>query len=78
MLKSVKIREESYEWLVKLAGELQQQRGIPVSIDDALRWLQKKGNIADLAGSWKMSDAEYSEFMKKLRAGWRKWKPASA
>ena len=77
MLKSVKIREENYQWLGSVAGELQRQRCRPVSIDEALSWLQKRGRLSDVAGSWKMSDREHKEFMKKVRVGRASWKPAS-
>ena len=78
MLKSVKIMEKNYKWLVKIAGELQRQRGRPVSIDDAISWLQNKGNITELAGSWKMSDKEYAELIQKIKSEWRKWRPEFA
>ena len=78
MLKSVKIRKENYTWLARLAGELQKQRGVPVSLDDALTSLQRRGSITDLAGSGEMTDREYAAFLKKVREGWNTWKPASA
>ena len=78
MLKSVKVREENYEWLARVAGELQGKRGARVSIDEALSWLKKKGSIMEFAGSWKMTDRESELLLKRIRGEWRAWKPKYA
>ena len=78
MLKSVKIGEENYGRLVSLAGELQKHREKPVSIDEALTYVLRKASIMELAGSWKMTDEEHHEMIKKMKAGWSSWKSASA
>ena len=74
MLKSIKIRKENYEWLATLAGKLQMQRGRPISIDETLSWLQRKGKLSDFAGCWKMSDKESDQLLKNIRDEWKKWK----
>jgi len=75
MTKAIKISEENYEWLHKLAGSLQAEKGLRVSIDDAITNLKKgKKSILDLAGSWKMSDKEANELKRSLRKGWASWK----
>lgn len=78
--KTIKISEENYRWLLHLAGELQKIYGKPVSFDNTLTELKKmkRKKISNLAGSWKMSDAESEEFMSDIKRGWKKWKIASA
>lgn len=72
-LKTIKISEENYKWLVELSGELQKEMGHPVSLDKALKMLHK-GRLSELAGSWKMSDKEAETIAKKIETGWKKWK----
>lgn len=74
--KTIKISEENYGWLCELAGELQKTTKKPVSIDKALSILNQKikGNLSELAGSWKMTDKETEEFMSSLKQNWKKWK----
>lgn len=75
MTKAIKISKENYEWLSKLAGNLQAEKGQHVSIDEALTHLKKsKRSIMDLAGSWEMSDKEAEELKRSLRKGWSSWK----
>ncbi len=77
--KTIKISEENYRWLLGLASELQKERGKLVSFDEAIEELKedKKGDIMELAGRWKMSDKEAKEFMKGIRKGWKRWKVQS-
>ncbi len=75
MLKSVKLREETYRWLVGVAGELQRHQERPVSIDEALSFIRGQRGLGNVAGSWKMSDKEAALFLQKTRAEWKKWKP---
>lgn len=72
-LKTIKISEENYQWLVGLSSEFQKELRHPVSLDKALKMLHK-GKISELAGSWKMSDKEAEAFSKKIEGGWKKWK----
>jgi predicted CopG family antitoxin len=72
-LKTIKISEENYRWLVARSGEIQSSVGRPVSIDKTLSVMRTK-NLEDLRGSWKMSDEETKAFMKDLRAHWKRWK----
>lgn len=74
MAKAIKISEENYEWLSKVAGQLQVEKGIHVSVDEALSHLKKKRSILDLAGAWKMSDKEARELKRTIRKGWKSWK----
>ncbi|MBI3032288.1 hypothetical protein HYY69_02335 [Candidatus Woesearchaeota archaeon] len=76
-MKTIKISEENYTWLVSMAGKLQKETGHSVSIDSALKTLKERPtsqNIMNLAGSWKMTDKEVKEMKNSLRKGWKKWK----
>jgi predicted CopG family antitoxin len=66
--RAIKISEENYIWLLKLAGDIQKKRNRPVSFDDTLDVLkrnkiEKKDKLMSLAGSWKMSDKEAGEII---------------
>mgnify|MGYP001562520216 CR=1 FL=1 len=62
--KTIKISEENYRWLLKLASIIQSEKGKLVSFDDAISEIKnekierKKDKLMSLAGSWKMSDKE--------------------
>jgi len=71
---SVKISEDNYRMLCSLSGRLRDKLHKPVSINDAISFLHKRGKISDLAGMWKMSDKETEKFMKDLKKGWSRWK----
>lgn len=73
MAISIKISEENYKILCSLSGRLREKLQRPVSIDEAIGFLHKKGKLSDLAGSWKMSDKETGELMNELKKGWKKW-----
>lgn len=73
LLKAVKISEENYHWLSRLAGELQQQKGAPVSLDEALHSLQQGKKVSELAGGWEMSENEVKKIEKVLSRGWKRW-----
>lgn len=40
--KAIKIKEENYKWLLKLAADIQKKLGKPVSFDEALSEIKKK------------------------------------
>ena len=77
-LKAVKISENNYRWLSSVTGELQQQRGEPVSIDEALGVLRRGRELSELAGTWKMSKGEAETIERGLRKGWKRWQIESA
>lgn len=72
--KTIKISDANYKVLYEFAGELQEDFGEPVSADRAITFLFNRTKLSDLAGSWKMSDAEAREFLQSLRNGWFRWK----
>ena len=68
MAKAIKISDDNYIWLLKLAAELQKQRGRVVSFDETLVEIRKgkKMKLTRLAGSWKMSDSEAKKLINSL------------
>ncbi len=72
-LKSMKISEDNYRWLVSVAGDLQSKSGAPVSLDEAIFSLRKGRSISELAGSWDMSDEEAEKIKRDLKKGWKSW-----
>ena len=78
-LKAIKISKETYAELSAIAGELQIKTRKPVSIDEAVKYLIRRGKkgkkISDLAGSWIMSDSEAEEIKTSIDKAWATWKP---
>ena len=77
--KSIKISEENYRWLLGLAAEMQKKYERTITFDDTLNEvksiaMQKKKSLLDLAGKWKMSEAEAEKFKEGVKRGWEKWK----
>ncbi|MBI4148526.1 hypothetical protein HY490_04505 [Candidatus Woesearchaeota archaeon] len=73
-LKAVKVSDENYRWLSTVAGELQQQRQAPVSIDEALNTIRRGKNVSELAGTWKMSEDEAKRIEADLKKTWKQWR----
>jgi predicted CopG family antitoxin len=42
--KTIKIKEENYKWLLKIASDIQKKLGRPASFDEALTEVKKKIN----------------------------------
>ena len=40
--KAIKVKEENYKWLLKIAADIQKKLGKPVSFDEALTEIKKK------------------------------------
>ncbi|MCK5624258.1 hypothetical protein KAI04_00260 [Candidatus Pacearchaeota archaeon] len=40
--KTIKIKEENYKWLLKIASDIQKKVGRPVSFDEALTKIKKE------------------------------------
>jgi predicted CopG family antitoxin len=74
-MATVKVDEETYEELNRIAGELRAARGRPVAIDEVIRDLLKRRRPSDFVGSWKMSDEEEAKIFGELQKLWSKWKP---
>jgi len=78
MARSVRVEERTYRKLSREAGRLQTQFGRSVSLDETiwslLRGPREEGRITDLAGTWRVTDAEIRDFERALREGWSRWK----
>lgn len=79
-LKTIKITEETYAKLAEVAGELQVRLRRPVSLNEAMKYLlehkrkRKGAKISDLAGSWDMSEEEWSGIKTSLAEVWKRWR----
>jgi predicted CopG family antitoxin len=75
-MATIRVSEDIYKELNRVAGELRQESGHPVSMDDVLEHLLKTRGLrlSDFAGSWKMTDEEVEDFAKGLKGFWSRWK----
>lgn len=73
--KAIKIREETYENLNMLIGDLMKELKRPVSMDEALRYLlnTRKNRPSRFAGSWSMDDEEVRRIKGELKESWKRW-----
>jgi predicted CopG family antitoxin len=74
-MATVKVDDETYEELNRIAGELRAATGRPVAIDEVIRDLLKRRRPSDFVGSWRMTDEEEAEIFGALRKLWSKWNP---
>jgi predicted CopG family antitoxin len=75
LMATVKVDENTYVELNRIAGELRAARGRPVSMEEVIKDLLKRRRPSEFIGSWKMSDEEEEAIFKGLRSAWAKWKP---
>lgn len=75
-MATIRVSDDIYRELNRVAGELRQESGHPVSMDDVLEHLLKSRGLrlSDFAGAWKMSDEEFDDFTKGLKGFWSRWK----
>ena len=73
--KTIKIRDETYESLNVLVGDLMKELKRPVSMDEALRYLLKsrKNKPSMFAGGWKMDEKEFEKIKSELKESWKRW-----
>jgi len=78
MAKTIRVDEETYKRLMEQAGKLQALLRRSVSLDETIKYLteglRKQNKISDLAGSWRVSEAELREIRKGFAEGWEKWR----
>jgi len=74
-MATVKVDQDTYEELNRIAGELRTARGRPIAIDEVIKDLLMRRRPSDFVGSWKMSDAEEAEIFGALQKLWSKWNP---
>ena len=76
-VKAIKVSKETYAKLCEIAGELQIKLRRPVSIEEAMKDLikrkEKGRKISDLAGSWNITEAEFTEIKTSIDESWQKW-----
>jgi len=79
-LATIRVRDEIYRELNRVAGELRLELGRPVSMDEVMEKLLKSRKLkpSDFQGAWKMTDKEVEELFKSLREHWSGWKYPSA
>jgi predicted CopG family antitoxin len=75
-MATVKVDEETYAELNRIAGDMRASRGRPVPIDEVIRELLNKRKASQYIGSWKMSDEEEERVFGELREAWKKWEQA--
>jgi predicted CopG family antitoxin len=75
-MATVKVDEETYAKLNRIAGDLRAARGRPVPIDEVIRELLSRREASEFIGSWKMGDEEEKRVFGELREAWKKWKQA--
>ncbi|MDW7726422.1 MAG: hypothetical protein SCH70_04810 [Candidatus Methanoperedens sp.] len=73
--KTIKVRDETYENLNVLIGELMKEFKRSVSMDEAIRHLLKsrKNKPSQFAGGWKMDEKELEKIKCELKESWKKW-----
>lgn len=75
-MASIRVNDELYRELNKVAGELRVELGRPVPLEEVLARLleARRLKLGDLAGAWKMSDREAEEILRGLKGFWSNWK----
>jgi predicted CopG family antitoxin len=73
--KTIKIRDETYQNINILVGDLMKELKRPVSMDEAVRYLlrYRKSKPSTFAGGWKMDEEELENMKKELRESWKRW-----
>ncbi|MEK6849040.1 MAG: hypothetical protein AABY01_00555, partial [Nanoarchaeota archaeon] len=72
--KVIKIGEENYMWLAKKAADLQNEKGRPISFDEALSHVRARPSLREIFGMWKMTDKEAEILKKDIRKMRNSWK----
>ncbi len=75
-MASIRVSDDLYRELNRVAGQLRAELGHPVSVEKVLEHLLKFRRLkpSDFAGAWRMSDKEADEFTKGLKEFWTSWK----
>ncbi len=73
-MATVKVDEETYAELNRIAGDLRATRGRPVPIDEVIRELLRKRKPSEFVGAWEMTDEEERDIFGELGREWKKWK----
>ncbi len=75
-LASIRVSDEFYRELNRVAGRLRTELGRPVSMEEVLEALLKARKLkpSDFAGAWNLSDKEADAMVGGLRRFWSRWK----
>ncbi len=75
-MASIRVSDDLYRELNRVAGQLRAEVGHPVSIEEVLERLLKSLRLkpSDFAGAWEMSDKEVEEFKRRLKRFWSSWR----
>ncbi len=75
-MASIRVSDDLYRELNRVAGQLRAEVGHPVSIEEVLERLLKSPRLkpSDFAGAWEMSDKEVEEFKRRLKRFWSSWR----
>ena len=73
--KTIKIRNETYENINILVGDLMKELKRPVSMDKAVRYLLKcrKNKPSQFAGCWTMDENKIESIKTELKESWKRW-----
>lgn len=73
--KTIKIRDETYESINVLIGDMIKELKRPVSMDEALRYFLKckRDKPSTFAGGWKMDEEESEKIKSELKESWKRW-----
>ena len=75
-MATIRVSDDIYKELNRVAGQLRQELGRPISMDDVLDHLLKTRGLkpSDFQGAWRMTDEEAEDLVKSLRELWSRWK----
>ena len=75
-MASIRVSDDLYRELNRVAGQLRAELGHPVSMEEVLEHLlsSRRLKLSDFAGAWNMSDEEVEDFTKSLKRFWSSWK----
>lgn len=75
-MATIRVNDDIYKELNRVAGMLRLELGRPVSMDDVLQHLLKTRGLkpSDFQGAWKMTDEEAEDLLRTLREAWSRWK----
>lgn len=77
MPRTLKINDETYRRLNRLAGQIRTEEGRPASLDAAINHLlaqKRKASLMDFAGTWQMDDDELESISRQIGEVWSSWR----
>lgn len=80
LARTLKISDETYQRLNRIAGHLRSDTGRPASMDAAIAHLldeQTHASPTDFEGAWEMDEKEAKKIAQSLEEVWSTWRPGS-